>query len=48
MSCGTYHEFSYPDDLGNSYCVNCGTREYVEPESDPDAEREMLQEAGLL
>ncbi len=48
MGCGTYHEFLLDESNGQSYCMNCGVREWVEPESDPDDMREMMQEAGLI
>lgn len=54
MSCGAWCQYIKDDINGQVivYCINCGRRGYSDEfddyESDPDAEREMLQEAGLL
>lgn len=44
MSCGTYHQFSQDESNGAYFCINCGVREYFEPESDPDADRDAYLE----
>lgn len=56
MSCGAWCEYTEDDINGKViiYCINCGRTGYSDDfesddyESDPDAEREMMQEAGLL
>lgn len=56
MSCGAWCQYIKDDINGQVivYCINCGRRGYSDDfesddyESDPDAEREMMQEAGLL